>query len=55
LAALQAWRGNDYAAGEGTDPYLSLCFGRANPVADPFAELALRVFQPLLEHQERER
>ena len=54
-AALQAWRGNDFVPGEATDPYLNLCFGRVNPVADPFAGLALRVFQPLLEHQGKER
>ncbi len=57
-AAHPAWEGSDFAPGvpgEGADPYLSLCFGEADPFADPFGEVALAVLGPLMEHREKAR
>jgi exodeoxyribonuclease V gamma subunit len=52
-AARNEWRrpANAEYSGESEDPYLQLCFGRLEVLDEAFEDLALRVFQPLLEHQ----
>jgi exodeoxyribonuclease V gamma subunit len=40
---------------EEDDPYNRLGFGKINPFDEVFAELALDVFLPLLEHQQEEK
>jgi len=52
-AARFAWEGSDHVPGEGTDAYLNLCFRDVNPLEDPFEQLALGVFEPLIEHREK--
>ena len=57
-AAALVWEGSEFAPGlsaEGSDPYFNLCFGEVDPFGDPFGEIALTVFDPLMEHRERER
>ncbi|HME44215.1 MAG TPA: exodeoxyribonuclease V subunit gamma [Syntrophorhabdales bacterium] len=59
LKAVQTvWQGSDFVrgvTGEGSDPYLGLCFGEADPFIDPFSEIALAVLGPLMEHREKVR
>ena len=57
-AAQTVWQGSDFVQGvrgEGSDPYLGLCFGEADPFIDPFSEIALAVLGPLIEHREKVR
>lgn len=50
--AHRIWRGSEYSPGEGEDPYLRLAFGPTEALAldSQFAEHAVQVFQPILEH-----
>jgi exodeoxyribonuclease V gamma subunit len=51
LAARRVWEGSDddrFGAGEAGEAYHDLCFGRIDPLDAEFAELALRVYRPLL-------
>jgi exodeoxyribonuclease V gamma subunit len=50
VKARSTWRGGDYSRGEGEDPYSQLCFRAIDPLETEFQELALRIFEPLLEH-----
>jgi exodeoxyribonuclease V gamma subunit len=52
-AARFAWSGNEFTPGEGSDPYLDLCFRDMDPFRDPFDELAREVFEPLIAHREK--
>jgi exodeoxyribonuclease V gamma subunit len=51
--ARDVWRGSDYRRGEIEDPYLHQCFRNTDPLDDFFQELALEVFGPLMEHEQR--
>jgi exodeoxyribonuclease V gamma subunit len=48
--ARNTWRSGDYKRGESEDPYYRLCFGNRDPLDDEFVNLAIAIFQPLLEH-----
>ncbi len=50
--ATTAWQGSYYAAGEGEDDYYRLALGDAAPLENGFSELALNIWQPLLENME---
>jgi len=61
--AEEEYLGNDFAPGEGEDPYCRQLFGETLPVSPgytlysednspPFAELATRIFLPMLNHME---
>lgn len=50
-AARKAWLGSDQQHwSEGDDPYHRYAFRGTVPLDDPFPQLALEVFEPLLEH-----
>ncbi len=49
--AEKKWAGNDYSAGEGSDPYYELCFGKINPLNMNFAEISLKIFETMINHQ----
>jgi len=54
--ASEKWLGSGYgAAGEGSDPYLDLCYHGTNPLGDEFKKLATDILRPMLEHQREER
>ena len=44
------WFGNDFAKGEGTDPYYQLSLGTDDPIDEKFQELALQILEPLIHH-----
>ena len=59
----EEYLGNDFAPGEGEDPYCRQLFGETLPVSSgytlyrgdnspSFAELAFRIFTPMLNHME---
>jgi exodeoxyribonuclease V gamma subunit len=50
--AQEEYLGNDFAPGEGEDPYCRQLFGDVLPVSPAFAELAVRIFTPTLNHLE---
>jgi exonuclease V gamma subunit len=61
--AEEEYRGNEFAPGEGDDAYCRQLFGETLPVSPgyilhpednspPFAELAARIFMPMLNHME---
>jgi exodeoxyribonuclease V gamma subunit len=47
------WAGNAFSRGEGEDPYYRLCFQQADPLLDEFQELSRRVFEPLIQCEEK--
>ncbi len=49
-AARAKWMANDFSTGEGEDPYYLRCFGHMDPIDRTFAQLAEKVFLPLLKH-----
>lgn len=49
--ARDKWEGSNAGWGEGMQPYYQLAFRHADPLDEEFAELARRVFEPLLEHR----
>jgi exodeoxyribonuclease V gamma subunit len=51
-AAYKAWNGGYQRIGEGDDVYYQLFFKDQNSLDEHFAGLALRIFSPLLEHEE---
>jgi len=50
--AEEEYLGNDFAPGEGDDPYCRQLFAEALPVSPAFAELATRIFAPMLARME---
>ena len=52
LKALQAaskkWQGNDFSRGESEDPHYALCFNHTDPIDDRFGDIALDIFEPIL-------
>ncbi|MEW5755996.1 MAG: exodeoxyribonuclease V subunit gamma [Pseudomonadota bacterium] len=50
--AIRAWEGNDFAPGEGADPYLAMAMRGRHPLEETFAELAVAVYQPMLTAEE---
>lgn len=51
-AAQRKWEGNDFAAGECTDPYFSLCFKNTDPFNEEFCETALKFYSSLADCME---
>ena len=51
--ASNKWEGSDYAIGEGTDPYYALCFKNLSPFNKEFAEISLKVFESMINHQKK--
>jgi exonuclease V gamma subunit len=49
--ARDKWEGSNAGWGEGMQPYYQLAFRHTDPLDEEFAELARRVFEPLLEHR----
>ncbi|MBW2121580.1 MAG: exodeoxyribonuclease V subunit gamma [Deltaproteobacteria bacterium] len=49
--ARRQWTGSDWVRGEKEDPYYRLCFSGVDPLEAAFCEIALEVFEPLLEHE----
>ena len=47
------WYGSDFNRGEGEDPYFSLCFGKTDPLDEEFKDLAQKVFDPLMNFEEK--
>jgi exodeoxyribonuclease V gamma subunit len=52
-AARLIWYGNDYAPGEGEDPYYSLCFKNIDPFTESFEALSRELYEPLMQHQKQ--
>ena len=50
-AALTVWKGNDFVPGEAEDPYYALCFKNTDPFTEEFEALAVKLFEPLMQHQ----
>ncbi len=48
--ARQRWEGSEYVSGEGRDPYFDLCFGKTDPFAADFDQLARELLGPLVAH-----
>jgi exodeoxyribonuclease V gamma subunit len=48
--ARRKWEKSDYERGESEDPHFQLCFRNTDPLDATFCEIAVNVFQPLLEH-----
>jgi len=46
--AREAWEGDGWNEGERADVYHRLCFPKASPIDSAFEEIALEVFEPLL-------
>lgn len=55
LAARAAWEGNEFNGwpGEGDNVYHQLAHRGGEPLGDEFADLAVSIFGPLLEHREK--
>ncbi len=51
--AYNTWLGNDYKRGEVEDLYYSLCFRNSNPIDSEFQEIALEVYEPMIESQRK--
>lgn len=51
--ASKAWHGDAWRPGEGTDPACRVCFRGLEPLGKDFEETAMRIFQPLAEHERR--
>lgn len=51
-SARKKWIGSEYQRGESEDSYYQLCFQGIDPIDDTFAEIALKVYGPLLGHCE---
>ena len=47
------WNGNEKLTGEGDDPYFHLCFGADPPLGEDFRQMAVAVFEPLLNCREK--
>jgi exonuclease V gamma subunit len=50
-AAMAKWDAYDFA--ENGDPYYQLCFRQIDPLDNEFCELAIKVFSPMLNHEEQ--
>jgi exodeoxyribonuclease V gamma subunit len=50
-AALTVWKGNDFVPGEAEDPYYALCFKNTDPFTEEFDALAVKLYEPLIQHQ----
>ena len=53
-AAHACWEGNAFRKGESADPWNALCRRDAEPLGASFQETALRIFAPMLEHEQWE-
>jgi len=49
--AANEWEGRRF--GEKDDPYFHFCFGEGDPLAEEFRTLALEIFGPILDHEEK--
>ena len=49
----QAWLGGDYSPGECDDDYYRLCYRDNIPLGSNFTELATKIYEPLIRHQEK--
>jgi exodeoxyribonuclease V gamma subunit len=49
-AAADKWDAFQYA--EKDDPYYDLCFGQIDPLDDEFRELAIAIYEPMLQHED---
>ena len=47
------WNGNEKLTGEGGDPYFRLCFGVDPPLDEDFRQMAVAIFEPLLNCREK--
>ena len=52
-AARRTWEGDRHSRPEAEDPYYDLNWGKADALDERFKELAVAVFGPLLEHEEK--
>ncbi|HEX2520728.1 MAG TPA: exodeoxyribonuclease V subunit gamma, partial [Terriglobia bacterium] len=52
-AARKVWMGDRHSRPEAEDPYYDLNWGNVDPVDERFRELAVTLFGPLLEHEEK--
>lgn len=50
-AAGRTWE-TDHGRGEAEDPYFQLCFKDGDPLGEEFQSLAIRIFDPILQHME---
>jgi len=50
-AALTVWKGNEHVPGEAEDPYYALCFKNTDPFMEEFEALAVKLYEPLIQHQ----
>ena len=51
--ALNKWKGSDYALSEGTNPYYELCFKNISPFNIEFAEISMKIFETMVNHQKK--
>ena len=51
--ARKTWEGDNMQRGESEDLYLMRCFGaEANPLDESFQKLALKIWTPILDHEQ---
>lgn len=50
--ARRKWMGGEYSRGEFKDVYFTQCFDKTDPLDDRFKQLALEVYEPMLEHMD---
>jgi exodeoxyribonuclease V gamma subunit len=51
-ATTKVWTGTEWSRGECNDEYYELAFRQVKPLDETFANIAMDIFGPLLEHQE---
>ena len=51
--ARENWTGNDYKEGENSDVYYQICFGNIDPLNEEFQQLAVELFQPIMDNQKK--
>jgi exodeoxyribonuclease V gamma subunit len=52
-SARNKWEGSDFNRGEIEDFYYQVCFEHAEPLDGEFEELSKRIFEPLIECEEK--
>ena len=52
-AARAIWEGNDFAPGECSNPYYTLCFSGTDPLNKEFETLAREIYEPLIQYQQQ--
>ena len=51
-SAMRHWTGTGNSYAESENPYFRLCFSDPEPFNEDFMDIAVKVFEPLLLHEE---